>query len=72
MTLKGCSVRASTRRTNAAFFDLLLGGLEDLDRHLLAPEHPLQFADALLRRAELARRHDILVGRHRGLTALRE
>ena len=70
VTLGECSIRAWTRCTNATFPQLILGGLENLDRHLFPAEHALQFLDPLLRRAEFARRHDILIRRDRRLSAL--
>ena len=49
-----------------------MGGLKDLDHHLLPSERALQLTNARLGRAELARRHDVLIRRDRRLAALRQ
>ena len=61
-----------TRHTNAAFFDFLLGGLENLHGHRLPPQRPFQLANALLHHPQPTDRHHILIGRDRPLPALRE
>jgi hypothetical protein len=43
------------------FFHLVPGGLEDLHLHRLPTEGTLQLPNPLLRRAQFARRHDVLV-----------
>src|SRR6266849_8318545 len=50
------------------FYDLL-GGLQDLDLHLLAPQAALELLDPGLRRAQETGRDDILVGGHGGGSA---
>ena len=47
------------------FYDLL-GRLQDLDLHLLAPQAALELLDPGLRRAQETGRDDILVGGHGG------
>jgi hypothetical protein len=70
MALTGCCVRPATRRTNAAFFDFVLGGLEDLDLHGLAAQGALELADALLGGSQGAGRHHRLVRPDGGLAPL--